>query len=338
MKIAEPAAAVSGSLRRRVKQCLDAAREMERHLSKHPDEWGKFQSVFNFEINGVFRELMEFERDNLEKGNEDRVYKLKRLFVNRIRKGFLHGDYIVWSLQKPLGYAGDFKIIDAIYLNSPRTLGFGRLYDNYFQMSAISVAVRNRKDDFKKMILGATGRNPQKPVRIMNLGSGPGRDLAELFLSGPLGGSNAVFHCYDSDERAHCHARQLLGAKPGVRYVKENVVRLALKREIESAIPERFDLIYSCGLFDYLDERVSIRLIQNLKKLLTKDGQLAISDVRDKYSNPSVHFMEWVGDWNLIYREDGVFRRLFVEAGFEEKRLQIGYEQQGIMQYVTATP
>ena len=70
---------------------------------------------------------------------------------------------------------GELKIIDMIYLNNPATTGFERLFDNYFQMSSISVAVRNRKEDFKRMILDfIKERNGQK-LRIMDLASGPCR-------------------------------------------------------------------------------------------------------------------------------------------------------------------
>lgn len=325
------------SLRKRVKSYRETANEIHSHLSKKPFEWGKYQSVFNFEISGVFREIMNFEKDNLDKGNERKVYKLKRLFVNHVRKEFLHGEYIVWSLRKPFGYAGDYKIIDDIYLNSPQTLGFDRLYDNYFQMSAISVAVRNRKEDFKKLILKILSENQRREVRIMSLGSGPCRDIYELFSAKVIDSDNLIFDCYDNDELAHLHAKKLLAGSPNVHHIKENVVRLALKKDIETMVPEKYELIYSTGFFDYLDEKVSVRLIRNLSKLLNEGGKLAISDVRDKYSNPSVHFMEWVGEWNLIYRDDDSFRQFFLAAGFGEKNLEIGYEQQGVMQYVIAT-
>lgn len=336
MRTTEFSADATPSLRRRIKNYREVAAVVQTDLAARPFEWGKFQSLFNFEINGVFRELMNFEKEQIEKGEEDKAYKLKRIFVNRVRREFLHGEYIVWSLEKPFGYAGDYKIIDDIYLNSPHTLGFERLYDNYFQMSSISVAVRNRKEDFKKLILKVINENPEKPIRIMNLGSGPCRDLVELFETGWLRERDVVFDCYDADEKSHVYARRLLPSQKGIHFVKDNVVRMALKKDIESEIPERYDLIYSCGLFDYLDERVTVRLLGNLKKILKPGGRLAISDVRDKYSNPSVHFMEWVGDWNLRYREDELFRSLFLEAGFERENLEIGYEQQGIMQYVIA--
>jgi len=325
------------SLRNKIKSYKEMAQILRTELSKRPFEWGKYQSVFNYEINGVFREIMNFEKECLLNGDEEKVYKLKRLFTNFIRSEFLHGEYIVWSFQKPYGYAGDFKIIDQIYLNSPKTTGFDRLYDNYFQMSAISVAVRNRKEDFKQIIRRVLSESKKSSIRILDLASGPCRDIWELFSDKAIDSTQAIFDCYDYDERAHTYAKQLINGYLGVNLIKENVVRLALKRDIENAIPYKYDLIYSCGLFDYLDERISVRLIDNLRKLLSNDGRLAVADVRDKYSNPSVHFMEWVGDWSLIYREDDVFRLCFKEAGFREEDLEIGYEQQGIMQYVVAS-
>ena len=337
MKAIETSGPDAPSLRRRIKTYRDTAEDIQDQLSQSAFEWGKFQSIFNFEINGVFREIMNFERENLQAGREENVYKLKRLFVNRIRKEFLHGEYIVWSLNKPFGYSGDYKIIDDIYLNSPQTTGFDRLYDNYFQMSAISVAVRNRKEDFKKLIAEVAGYHKEKLLHVMDLGSGPCRDLKELYGGGLIDQDKVTVDCFDNDEGAHNHARKLLEGIQNVNYYKENIVRFALKKDITTLIPKKYDLIYSSGLFDYLDEGISVRLIGNIRKLLKKDGKLVISDVRDKYSNPSVHFMEWVGDWSLIYRDDESFRNFFLEAGFREKDLKIEYEQQGIMQYVIAS-
>ena len=77
-------------------------------------------------------------------------------------------------------------------------------------------------------------------------------------------------------------------------------------------------------------------MIENLKKLLKPKGVMAISNVRDKYSNPSVHYMEWMGDWNLIYRNDENFKQIFRDAGFTENNINIQYEQQGILQYIIA--
>lgn len=50
-------------------------------------------------------------------GNEDKVYELKQFFIKRFRNMFARGIYCDWSIRKPFGYPGDFKIIDDIYQN-----------------------------------------------------------------------------------------------------------------------------------------------------------------------------------------------------------------------------
>ncbi len=324
------------SLRAKLKLYKKRASEIENYLLKRPQEWGKFQSEFNSEVNNIFRDIMDFEKINFSMGHEEKVYKLKRIFINRIRELFLKGVYNEWSLRKPFGYAGDFKIIDCIYQNNPTTTGFDRLFDNYFQMSAISVAVRNRKEDFKRLLNNFINDKKSHALRIMDLASGPCRELKEMLSSNHSLCDRSTFDCYDHDENSLKYAKELLADCKNVNFIKENAVRIAFRKEIRSIIDKKYDFIYSTGLFDYFSERVGIALVNNLKKLLKPNGILAIATVRDKYSNPSVHYMEWVGDWSLIYRDDREFKKIFLEAGFGENELRTEYEQQGIMQYIIA--
>ena len=327
-------------LRAKIKLYKKRAREIEFYLSKKPGEWGKFQNEFNSEVNIIFRNIMNFEKGNLAAGHEDKVYKLKRLFVKRFRKIFARGVYCEWGIRKPFGYAGDFKIIDDIYQNNPSTIGFDRLFDNYFQMSAIAVSARNRKQEFKRIILDFVKKHKKQNIRIMNLASGPAREIKELLeTDSERHFSKVIFDCYDFDIRAINYTKQLLNNVSNVNFFQKNAIRLALKKDIKQEIPREYDLIYSTGLFDYLDERVATRLVANLKKLLKKNGAVVIliSNVRDKYSNPSICWMEWAGDWNLIYRTEDEFKKIFLEAGFKEDKIEIQYEQQGIMQYIIAS-
>jgi len=325
---------LESSLRGKIKHYKGMAHEIEKYLLASPNEWGKFQSEFNLEVDSIFRDIMNFEKENIASDREDRVYKLKRLFINRIRSTFIRGDCIDASLRKPFGYSGDFRIIEDIYENNPSTTGFNRLFDNYFQMSAISIAVRNRKNDFKRMIVEFIKDRKNSPLRIMSLASGPCREIREMFSENLDLCENVVFDCYDNDENSIKFASTLLSNFLNVNFLKENAMRIAFRKNIYSLIDKKYDIIYSTGLFDYFEEKISIRIIENLKKILKPGGVLLISDVRDKYSNPSVHFMEWVGDWNLVYRDDESFREIFCKAGFDKKDLEPRYEQQGILQYI----
>ena len=176
----------------------------------------------------------------------------------------------------------------------------------------------------------------KKNVRIMNLACGPCRDIQEMLSMKMLPDETVVFDCYDHDERALTYAKELLKSATNINFIKENVLRIVATKHITSIIKKRYDVIYSTGLFDYLNSKMSVKLIANLKALLKMDGVLLVSNVRDKYSNPSSHYMEWTGDWDLIYRDDDEFKDLFVQGGFEKNEIILQYEQQGIMQYIIA--
>lgn len=329
--------AFTSSLRSRFKLYMKRAREIEEHLQDRPEEWGKFQGEFNAAVDAIFRDVMNFEKSSMINDSRHKVEKLKNLFIKRFRKLFMRKEYSEWSISKPLGYAGDFKIIDAIYQNNPATTGFNRLFDNYYIMSSVSAGVKNRKDYFKRLIIKYTNGRGKDPVTVMDLASGPGRDVKEILISDELLNKNVCFDMYDHDERALEYSKELLSAFSGkTNFIKVNALRLAASKDIFSIITKKYDVIYSTGLFDYLSGKISVALISNLRKLLKDGGILAIANVRDKSSNPSVHYMEWAGDWNLIYRTDEEFKEYFISAGFDRADIQFGYEQQGIMQYVVA--
>lgn len=337
MKVKTGTLRAEDSFRKRVRQYQRKAKEIEKYLIQNPLEWGKFQVEFNAELSSVFQEIMDFEKKNIALGNEDKIYKLKRLFISKIRSPFERGEYIKWVLKKPYGYAGDFKYIEDIYENNPTTTGFDRLFDNYTMMSSISTAVRNRKNDFKRKIVEYVSRRQKRPLRIMDLASGPCREIYEMMIEHPQLMKKVTVDCYDSDNHSIKFAKKRLKGYKNVNFILENAARIAFRKNIKGLIDKKYDVIYSTGLFDYFEEKIAFRLIQNLKKLLNRGGMLMISDVRDKFSNSSLYFMEWVGDWDLVYRNDEDFRGLFVNAGFNAKKMKHTYEHQGILQYVFAS-
>lgn len=318
-----------------VKSYINLSKKMQIHLSKYPDDWSRFQKIFNSAVDKIYQDILEFERKNIERF-ESKVYRLKKIFEKRYRRYFLYGEFISWSFKKPYGYAGDFKIIDDIYQNKPRTTGFERLWDNYFQQLDISKATRERKDNFKKIIVDFVKKRKNSNCRIMDLASGPARIIKELLDADSHNlFSNVIFDCYDFDIRAINHAKKLLNNANNVNFIQKNAIRLALMKDIKKEIPWNYDVIYCAGLFDYLDERTAIRLVGNLKRLIKKNGIfiLLISNISHKCNNPSASWMEWVADWNLIYRTGTEFKKIFLDARFSPENLQIIQQDSKIMQY-----
>lgn len=310
------------------------SQQFQAHLVKYPEDWPKFLDVFILTVNKIYSDIQQFEKENLDEF-EPKVYKLKRIFEKRYRRYFLCGEFIKWSYDKPFGYAGDFKIIDAIYKNSPTSTGLDRLWDNYFQQLAISKAVRERKEDFRKIIFDFVSKNSKgKTLRIMNLACGPTREIKELLENDKDGlFSKVIFDCYDLDVHALDYAARLLNKPKNVNFLQKNALRIALRKDVMREIAHKYDLIYSTGLFDYLDENISVRLVSNLKQLLNSGGCIVIANMRDKFSNPSAGWMEWVAEWNLIYRTEAEFKKIFLDSGFAKDQIQIIPQKSNVIQY-----
>ena len=326
------------SLFSKVGDYIKLSRALQAHLAKYPDDRPKFQETFNSTVEQISLDILQFERENIEK-SESKVYKLKKIFEKRYRRYFLYGELPRQVFEKSFGYAGDFKIIDAIYQNQPRTTGFDGLWDHYFQQMTAAKATRERKEDFKKIILDFVKKHKDQNIRIMDLASGPARVIKELLeADSERHFSKTTFDCYDFDIRAINYAKKLLNNPNNVNFFQKNAIRLALKKDIKKEISQNYDLIYSAGLFDYLDERVAVRLASNLKKLLKKNGivVILISNFGDKYSNSSAGLMEWATEWYLIYRSEEEFRRIFLDAGFSSENLQILPQHSKVIQYCFA--
>ncbi|PIQ89896.1 MAG: hypothetical protein COV72_00955 [Candidatus Omnitrophica bacterium CG11_big_fil_rev_8_21_14_0_20_42_13] len=306
-----------------VKPYLRLREELISYLSKHPNDWSKFQKNFNATLDKIYNDISQLEKDNFDK-LESSLYKLKKIFEKRYRRYFLCGEFIKHSFEKPFGYAGDFKIIDEIYQNNPCTTGFDRLWDNYFQQLSASNAIRERKEDFKKIIFNFARKFYGQEIRIMNLACGPAREIKELIQNDTVGiFSKTIFDCYDFEKEAINYAQNLLNASGNINFIQKNAIRLALNKNIKKEITHRYNLIYSAGLFDYLDKRIAIKLLSNLKQLLKKDGAVLIANAGDKYNNASAAWMEWVAEWHLIYRSEENFKKLFIDASFSQNNLQI---------------
>lgn len=305
-------------------------------IEKNPYNWQDYQECVNHIVDSVFALCADFELENYF--DPDKVMRMKRLFIRHFRKYFRLGSCNRTVMDRPYGYVGDFKILDDIYMNQPKSIGVERCLDNYFLATPASVATRNRKNDFCKFIIDAIS-NSSSAVEIMNLGSGPCRDVAEILMHGDTKSSEFRIDCVEREPHAIEYARNLIqktGRLSRVDFLSMDVVRMGLSKHIRREVPNEYDLIYSTGLFDYLGDRLVIRLLANLRALLKKDGKLIIANYRDRFSNPSRFYMEWGGDWELIYRTEGEFLNLFLMAGFPKSSLGLRFEKQHIMQYCFA--
>lgn len=238
--------------------------------------------------------------------------------------------YFPTSLQgratlKPRGYAGDFETIDLIYREHVSPDPAVCRWDQFFHAQAAPRAVRNRKSYFHSC-LEAMIASAASPLQVLNIGCGPARDVREWLER--RGSAAAAFHCLDNDTDAIAFASSLCRAWPeAVRFTTANALRFQPR--------ETYDLVWSAGLFDYLDDRHFVRLLRRLGQAVRPGGDLVIGNFGPH--NPSRAYMEAGQSWLLIHRSAEHLTSLAVKAGFDAGRCRIGEEPEGVNLFLHVT-
>jgi SAM-dependent methyltransferase len=265
-------------------------------------------------------------------GAQDLVRDTQVTF-RRLTSGFFtKSRHIERALTKPRGYAGDHVVLDNFYLGYRAPSGIDRTLDEYvLGLPAVHAAVdrKNYVRDWLARRLESGDR-----AKVVDIACGPCRIERELFDAGLA--RNAHFVAFDNDAEALSYATRVLGEHASkVELVQDNAVRLARSTEIPPSIAgARY--VLSLGLLDYLPRTVSVGLLRALRSAVVPGGELLIGNYAE--GNPSQYFMEWVGDWPLIYRSAHDFMQLFLDAGFEGRDLHLEREtRDGVVLLVTAT-
>ena len=239
---------------------------------------------------------------------------LQALFHDDFLAETMHG----YVYRKPLGYAGDFQLIDMIYTYYQSSHETYKRWDRYFHYNAATRAVRNRKDFFKTQLLQqVSGR--KKPLHLLNVASGPARDLYELY--GEVNADMLVTTCVDIDADAIAFASELCSPyAEQISFHQKNILRFS------SA--EKYDVIWSAGLFDYFEDRLFVMALKRLLTMLRPGGEILIGNFSEH--NPSRGYMELFGEWFLIHRSREELISLSLQAGVQPELISVVQEPLGI--------
>ena len=229
----------------------------------------------------------------------------------------------VWC--KPHGYAGDYEIIDRIYSQwispDPRLAK----WDYLFHSRQAPKAVRNRKGYFIDWLADAEHRNAEGLVRVLNVGSGPARDVLEFFESHPK--SKVFIDCVDHSVEAITYAEKLCHTwLSRVKFHGANALRFRP--------PNSPNLIWSAGLLDYLANSLFVRLLNSLWADLLPKGEIGVGNFSP--NNSSRHYMEIFGGWRLHHRTAKCLLALATEAGLPESAIEIRLEPERVNLFLHA--
>jgi SAM-dependent methyltransferase len=226
-----------------------------------------------------------------------------------------------FCLEKPHGYAGDYEIIDQLYTNSVTNARAYKNWDHFLQARSAATAVRNRKSYFLALIEQLIETFPDKTtLPILNVASGPGRDVFEFFCNDDLD-HRIHFECVDNDPDAIAYAQELCAS-----YLDRICFREinALRYRADT----RFQLIWSAGLFDYLGDKGFTFLLERMIDALHDDGELVIGNFSPR--NPTRDYMEVLLDWHLYHRTADELIELATSCGIAEENVRVGSEPEGV--------
>ena len=229
----------------------------------------------------------------------------------------LRAPFVFRTYTKPLGYAGDYQMVNQI-LGDPRQgpSTYFQVVNAAFLQTAVAAAHRHRIDILVQFLMGLAqqARAAGRSFRVLNVGCGPAEEVAR-FLQQCDQPELLSFELVDFSGETLGWTRQRLeavqratGRRTSVGFVQDSVHQLLKRRETEGAGRCEFDAVYCAGLFDYLSATVCARLTHYFATRARAGGSLLVTNVHS--ANPERFSMEHILEWYLIYRDEAGMRAL----------------------------
>lgn len=197
--------------------------------------------------------------------------------------------------DKPRGYAGDAQLLDYIYFFPKEEVisPLGLEVQRFTRGCTASFAVRERALTVSQ-IIDEMASQSSRHLKVLSIACGHARELAssDAFLS-----RKVTFFGLDHDDTSLTEMHQQYQGF-NVKSIHASIGKI-LKREKLQDVGE-FDLIYSCGLFDYLSDDVARKLIEVcFQELLGSNGRLIVVNFMDHFTRG---YVDAIMDWKLNYR------------------------------------
>lgn len=249
---------------------------------------------------------------------EDAVPQHRAFAQAAIHPLVLRAPFVHRTFSKPLGYAGDYEMVNQI-MGDPRQgpTSYFQLVNFMFLQAGVAQAHRNRIDILYSRLEALAQQAVQagRPMRVLNIGCGPAQEIQRLVLQSAHF-DQLEFVLVDFSEETLAYTREKLeslqhsGKQLRLSMQHESVNQL-LKRSAQiQAVEEsdKFDFVYCAGLFDYLTDRVCARLVKYMALRTRAGGQILFTNVHS--SNQERRWMEYFLEWHLIYRDENDVRKI----------------------------
>ena len=241
----------------------------------------------------------------------------KLAFYEKLKPVLIKDTLLGWTFLKPHGYAGDFELIDRIHTGYITDDENFKNWDVLYHSLSACVALRNRKEYFNSLVDELI--EEKGFVTILNLGSGPARDVKEFLDDRP--NAPVKIDCVDMDLMSISYAEETCKDHlDKIRFFNKNVLRLKVE--------EQYDLVWSAGMFDYFNDKLFMRLVVKYFDFVKKGGQMVIGNIN--VINPDRVVMEVFAQWYLNHRSEDNLNNLIKDSGINYKSTKVLSEPTGV--------
>ena len=237
-----------------------------------------------------------------------------KLYVRRqMHPLMLCSPFAYRAYTKPLGYAGDYEVVNMMMRDPYEGDSlFAKVINRVFLSFDPVLAHRNRIDYLYDTIKSEAARvvGEGRRLKVLNLGCGSAHEIQRFFQHEEIS-DHCDFTLLDFNRETTDYADSILSdikirnGRSGEIKVMQRSVHQLLKQANRGDIDmqwESYDLVYCAGLFDYLSQKVCKKLVELFAKLLRPQGLVIATNVAS--TNPCIGWMEYVVEWNLVYRSD----------------------------------
>ena len=294
-----------------------------------------FSTIEDRVVNEVLPQMERFEEVSTDVG-ELEVAVHKSYVRRELHPLVLCSPFLYRTYTKPLGYAGDYEMVNMM-LRDPHegSTAFAKVLNYALLNTEPVVAHRNRIDFLVEKLRSECVRNAAHgKTRVFNLACGPAVEVQRYLRECPESDLAEIdlldFNAETLEYTRECidEAREAGGRQTVCRYFQRSVHQL-LRAATQGGEDEftGYDFVYCAGLFDYLSQRVCKRMVELFCTMAKPGGVVIVTNVAA--SNPRKAWMEYVMEWNLIYRDEKEMLDL-VPEGLQPKDVRVGADATGV--------
>jgi hypothetical protein len=254
-----------------------------------------------------------------------RAFTQKSALLRKWRYFLSLDPYTRWGLLKPRGYPGDATLMDFVYghpsiRQDVVSAGpMGEAIYRHTSGAASSASARLRIQLIAKEIASTAKAGP---FTVASYASGHARELEQL--PAEVAKQVSLFMAIDVDDQSLDEARRSAGPISFEGF-KRNVIKQDL-----ADLPEA-KLVYSLGLFDYLNDEYATLVIRKMLAQTESGGTALLANLAPSAAN--LGYCEAIMDWWMLPRTENDLLRL-ADSAIDQGGYKATVDQQGCFNYL----